>query len=235
MIVQVRSLRPGEAVPLTELGVTADDELSFGLNTAGDVPDLVALLVDGAGRVRSDDDLVFYNNAASLDGAVRHLGNHQGADWLRLRPAGLDADVARVVLGCAGGQPDATHGAVELTFTVTGGGQQVATATLLAEPAHHAMVLVEVYRRADAWRLRLLAQGNAGGLEDLVTRFGVQVEDPAGTPAPEPIPGSMPEPPVAGPPPTPPVAPVQPHPAPAGAAAPRPAGAAAGPPARFSR
>lgn len=45
------------------------------------------------------------------------------------------------------------------------------------------MILMEVYRRGEDWRCRLLAQGYAGGLAALVTDFGVSVE---AEPAPEP-------------------------------------------------
>ena len=68
-MVAPRPLRPGEALSLTDLGPTAAGVLSIGLNTVGVVPDLVAMLVGANAKVRTDDDLVFYNNRSG-DGAV---------------------------------------------------------------------------------------------------------------------------------------------------------------------
>ncbi|MFL6074858.1 MAG: DUF4041 domain-containing protein [Mycobacteriales bacterium] len=173
-----RTLRPGEALPLEALGLTAGEEMAIGLGgAAGAPPDLVALLVGPSGRVRSDDDLVFYNNPTSTDGAVSYVGPNAGMEWVRLCPSRLDADVARVVLGCAGGLLDGSATA-EFTLSVVGGtGRPIASATFPCESGYRAMILLEVYRRGEQWRCRLLAQGYAGGLAALVTEYGVAVEE----------------------------------------------------------
>jgi stress response protein SCP2/predicted nuclease with TOPRIM domain len=216
-----RTLRPGEALPLESIGLAALEEFAITLSvTAGGLPDLVAILVNEAGKVRSDDDLVFYNNVSSSDQAVRYAGQDAGAGWVRITAAHLDADVARVVLGCAGGPLDAPV-PVELTLSVrSGAGQLLASAAFSSDASHRAIILFEVYRRAGAWRCRLLAQGYTGGLAALVTEFGVEVDDqgesepsleelphPTAPPAAagnrNPMPQSYPPPPapIAGPPP----------------------------------
>jgi len=180
-----RAMRPGEALPLETLGLSAGEEVAIGLG-AGDgspPPDLVALLVDESGRVRTDDDLIFYNNPTSIDGSVSYAGQHAGTEWIRVCPARLDADVTRVVLGCAGGTLDGPA-AGELTLSVTGAaGRCVASASFPSEAGYRAMILLEVYRRAGQWRCRLLAQGYAGGLAALVTEYGVAVEEAEPEPA----------------------------------------------------
>ena len=72
-----RILRAGEAVPLQELGGShaSEGDLHVTLAAAGSVPDLVALLIGADGRVPTDDDLVFYNNPVSSDGAVAYQGS----------------------------------------------------------------------------------------------------------------------------------------------------------------
>jgi stress response protein SCP2 len=173
-----RALRPGEALPLESVGLTVGGEFAIGLSaTAGGLPDLVAILVDESGKVRSDDDLVFYNNDVSSDGAVRFAGQDAGADWIRITADRLDADVARVVLGCAGGPLD-TPAPAEFSLSVLSDtGQLRAAATFTSDAAYRAMILFEVYRRAGAWRCRLIAEGYTGGLAALVTEFGVEVDD----------------------------------------------------------
>ena len=150
------------------------------------------MLVGSGGKVRSDDDLVFYNNPVSADGAVTFSGESGAPQWLRITPTRVDADVDKIVLGAAGGLLDAPVAGL-LTLTVTDpGGTTLAAASFQAEAGFAAMILLEVYRRAGQWRLRLLAQGYAGGLVALVTEFGVDVDDPGQS---EPTPPPPPPPP----------------------------------------
>lgn len=174
-----RILRPGEAVPLQELGGAhaSEGDLHVTLAAAGSVPDLVALLIGADGRVRTDDDLVFYNNPVSSDGAVAYEGGTGDGESLRLRCSALDADVARVIVGCAGGVLD-QRGTAQLALAITDGHRnQLGVARFPADEAYRGMILLEVYRRADQWRCRLLAQGYSTGLAGLVTDFGVHVEE----------------------------------------------------------
>ncbi len=53
----------------------SEGDLHVTLAAAGSVPDLVALLIGADGRVPTDDDLVFYNNPVSSDGAVAYQGS----------------------------------------------------------------------------------------------------------------------------------------------------------------
>lgn len=203
-----RTLRPGEALQLADLGATATAGLTVGLTAAGATPDLVAMLVGDDGKVRTDDDLVFYNNPASADGGVAWSGRPEAPQWLSISPARLDADVHRVVLGAAGGLLEAPAPGL-LTVTVAdSSGTPLAGASFEAGAELAAVILLEVYRRAGTWRLRLLAQGYAGGLAALVTEFGVVVDDP-GTPE---TPASMPAVPPPSPAPTPAQRPAAPQP-----------------------
>lgn len=187
-----RTLRPGEALPLSDLGPTATAGLTVGLTAAGTTPDLVAMLVGDNGKVRTDDDLVFYNNPASADGGVTWTGQSQAPQWLTISPARLDADVDRVVLGAAGGLLEALAPGLFTVTVADTAGTPLAAASFQADAQLAAMILLEVYRRAGAWRLRLLAQGYAGGLAALVTEFGVDVDDPGVAAAPDSAPSAAP-------------------------------------------
>ncbi|CAM5650354.1 hypothetical protein SGRIM128S_02567 [Streptomyces griseomycini] len=69
------------------------------LSVEGDTVDLSALLVTANGKVRSDDDLVFYNQPSAESGAVRHLAADVGSlERIEVDTAALPADVDRVVL-----------------------------------------------------------------------------------------------------------------------------------------
>jgi stress response protein SCP2 len=62
-----------------------------------------------------------------------------------------------------------------------------------------ALLLVEVYRRQGAWKVRAVGQGYATGLAGIATDFGISVDDPGpstpAAPPPPPMPSSPPPPP----------------------------------------
>ncbi|MFD5217903.1 TerD family protein [Streptomyces tendae] len=151
--------------------------------------DVSALLLDATGRVRSDADLVFYNQPAHPSGAVRHLGKGQGADgtgadWLWLDLAAVEPGTDRVVV--AASADGGTFGQVpSLDVRVAlPDGQQVASFTIGDASTETAFVFGEFYRRNGGWKFRAVGQGYASGLAGLATDFGISVaEDPQPVPA----------------------------------------------------
>ncbi|MEU5141094.1 TerD family protein [Streptomyces sp. NPDC021139] len=157
--------------------------------------DVSALLLDATGRVRSDADLVFYNQPAHPSGAVRHLGKGQGADgtgadWLWLDLAAVELGMDRVVV--AASTDAGTFGQVPFldVRVALPDGQQVASFTIGDASTETAFVFGEFYRRNGGWKFRAVGQGYASGLAGLATDFGISVaEDPQPVPvAPAPAP-----------------------------------------------
>ncbi|MFD0924821.1 DUF4041 domain-containing protein [Williamsia deligens] len=172
-----RVLIPGEALPLRSLEPSLLDVFHLRLSSDGAPPDLVAFVVDEVGKVRTDDDFVFYNNPQCSDGSVAWLPESSAVQWIRVHPGRLDAGVHRVIVGASDGvltQQD--PGAVDLVVT-DAAGTPVASASLRADGVLAAMILVEIYRRSDEWRLRLLAQGYSDGLAALAGHHGVEIDD----------------------------------------------------------
>jgi stress response protein SCP2/uncharacterized protein involved in tellurium resistance len=144
--------------------------------------DVCAVLLGFDGRVRSDEDLVFFHHPAQS--GVELTGRTITADL-----AEVPADVERIALVAAldreaGGAASFSAGAMPRAEVECGG------ARLVFEPppltgGETAALLVEVYRRAGAWKVRAVGQGWATGLAGLATDFGVVVDDPgpAGPPA----------------------------------------------------
>ncbi|OKJ70285.1 Tellurium resistance [Streptomyces sp. TSRI0107] len=144
--------------------------------------DASALLLAG-GKVRSDSDLVFYNQPAHTSGAVRHEGKRDTGgmvtDTLLVDLTRVESAVETVVLaasadGGAFGQvpglyievKDASQGTVVARFDSTGASVETA------------FVLGEFYRRQGAWKFRAVGQGYSSGLEGLATDFGITVDEP---------------------------------------------------------
>ncbi|MFD9609857.1 TerD family protein [Streptomyces sp. NPDC059083] len=189
---------------------------------AGDgVPevDASALLLDAEGRVRSDGDLVFYNQPAHASGAVRLLGQvrdeeRRVADWLEIDTGRVEPDVRRIVITAS--SEDGTFGRVpdlHIRTMSAATGEQLALYEVDDASTETAFVLGEFYRRDGAWKFRAVGQGYDSGLIGLAEDFGIEGRDPEPGPVDEPAPAGEPAPSEAEP------GPVD-EPAPAGETAP---------------
>jgi stress response protein SCP2 len=171
--------------------------LSKGSNTPLGVPqvtvevssntlvDLAALLVTGTGKVRNDNDFIFYNQPTG--------------PGVRLRPPStLDIDlgavppeIEKIVLTASlDGSGAPNFGAAgAISIAVRGGsGEDVASFAPTGLGSETALLLVEVYRRQGAWKVRAVGQGYASGLAGIATDFGITVDDTAAASTPPPPP-----------------------------------------------
>src|ERR1700712_5764884 len=152
--------------------------------SSGTVVDLAALLVTANGKVRSDDDFVFYNQP---NGPGVQL---QPPSTLLLNLPAVPAEIDKIVLTASlDGSGPATFGAAgQLTVSVgDGSGNELASFVATGLGPEKALLLVEVYRRQGAWKVRAVGQGYASGLAGIATDFGITVDDtpaPAAPPAP---------------------------------------------------
>ncbi|MFE1785241.1 TerD family protein, partial [Streptomyces sp. NPDC059506] len=125
-------------------------------------------------------------------------------------------EIDKVVVTASLDAPGATFAGTEPTATVRNAddGSVLATFTPPRLGTETALVVVEVYRRAGAWKVRAVGQGYANGLGGIATDFGVNVEEPAAPAAPQAPPAPQapapPAPPTGFGPPPPPAAPAAP-------------------------
>lgn len=138
--------------------------------------DVSALLLGDDGHVRSDADFVFYNQPASPDGSVKHIGKSvdglEISDGVDIALGANPVDVDRVVIAVSvdGG---AFAGVEGLHVVATMSGSSFTFTPTAATEA--ALVCAEVYRRNGAWRLRAVGQGYDVGLAGLARDYGVDV------------------------------------------------------------
>ncbi|CAM2975353.1 VWA domain-containing protein [Prescottella defluvii] len=144
----------------------------------GTVPGSVDLFVFQLGddrKVRSDDDLVFFNNPVSAEGAVTLDPSGQ----VRLDLTAIPDDVTMIAVAVSVDEmvpgPLSAVPALAVTFDQTGG--ESITAATDGLTTERSAVLLEVYRRNGTWKVRNVCAGWNGGLVALVTEHGVAVDD----------------------------------------------------------
>lgn len=158
------------------------------LTSPGTGIDVSAVLLGPDGRVRDDDDLVFYHHSsqdgvaldrqtvvadlAAVPGTVHRIAIAASVDP-ELPVTHFDASTTpRADIEC--GDARITFGPPPLT-----GRETVA-------------VLIELYRYAGGWKARAVGQGWDTGLAGLASDFGIVVDDPGPAPAEAPIPAPAP-------------------------------------------
>ncbi|MEV5611325.1 TerD family protein [Streptomyces sp. NPDC052225] len=221
-------MTPGSNIPLTAQRVAVDVTGPVRLDVSG-------LLLTADGKVRSDDDFIFYNQPAG-PGVSYTSGGGTSPDSITVDTAAVPPGIEKIVVTASPDAAGQTFQGIEPTATIRNAddGSVLATFTPPQLGAETALVVMEVYLRNGAWKARAVGQGYANGLAGIATDFGVSVEEPAApaAPAPAPAPAAAPvAPPAAMPAPTtPPVDPrIAPPPPPAAApAAPAPAAPAPG-------
>ncbi|MFJ3647508.1 TerD family protein [Streptomyces murinus] len=206
-------MTPGSNVPLSAARITVDVAAPVRLDVSG-------LLLTGDGKVRSDDDFIFYNQPSG-PGVAYRSGGGTAPDAITVDTAAVPPDIEKIVVTASPDAAGQTFQGIEPTATVrdADGGAVLATFTPPQLGTETALVVVEVYRRGGQWKVRAVGQGYANGLAGIATDFGVTVEEPAAAPAAPPQPAAPPvAPPVAAS-----VAPPMPAAPPAAPPAPAPA------------
>jgi tellurium resistance protein TerD len=155
--------------------------------TSGEAFDLdaSALLIGENGKVRSSADFIFYNQTASADGSVVHLGdNRSGAgegddEQINIDLTKVAADVKRVVIVVSIDQADVRRqnfGQVRGAYcrVVEQDEQEIVRFDLSEDAAPEtAMLFAEVYRNGSEWKFKAVGQGYTSGLAGIADDFGV--------------------------------------------------------------
>lgn len=211
-------MTPGSNIPLTASRIAVDVTAPVRLDVSG-------LLLTADGKVRSDDDFIFYNQPSG-PGVSHRSGGGSAPDAIVVDTDAVPAGIEKIIVTASPDAAGQTFQGIEPTATVRGAddGSTLASFTPPRLGTETALVIVEIYLRNGAWKVRAVGQGYADGLAGIATDFGVSVEEPEAAPAPAVAAPPAPQMPPA--PPAPPVPPVDPRIAAAPVAAPAPPPAA---------
>ncbi|WP_030746205.1 TerD family protein [Streptomyces griseus] len=201
------AMTPGSNLPLTAPRVAVDVAAPVRLDVSG-------LLLGADGKVRSDDDFIFYNQPSG-PGVTYRSGGGTAPDAILVDTGALPAGVERIVVTASPDAAGQSFQGIEPTATVreSDSGTVIATFTPPRLATETALVVVEIYLRNGAWKVRAVGQGYANGLAGIATDFGVSVDEEPAAPA---APVAPPAPPAQTlpsftPPPMPPAPPVDPR------------------------
>ncbi|SEF11950.1 TerD family protein [Streptomyces sp. Ag109_O5-10] len=171
-------MTPGSNIPLPVSRVAVDVAAPVRLDVSG-------LLLTGDGKVRSDDDFIFYNQPNG-PGVTYRSGGGTAPDAITVDTAAVPPGIEKIVVTASPDAAGQTFQGIEPTATIRNAddGSVLATFTPPQLGAETALVVVEIYLRGGAWKARAVGQGYADGLAGIATDFGVTVEEPAPAPAP---------------------------------------------------
>ncbi|MDR1349388.1 MAG: TerD family protein [Zoogloeaceae bacterium] len=150
--------------------------------------DASAFLLADNGKVRNDEDFIFYNKLVSDCGSVEHTGdNRTGAgdgddEALKIELGKVPSAIKRIAITVTihdaqnrrqnfGQVSNAFMRIVNLDNDV-----EIARFDLSEDySTETAMIFGEIYKHNDEWKFKAVGQGYSGGLEAMCQQFGVSV------------------------------------------------------------
>ncbi|KXP00066.1 TerD family protein [Tsukamurella pseudospumae] len=191
VLVKGANIKVGEVFGDPSAHVTVTIATRVGADVERIPTDVSVLILGGDGKVRSNDDLIFYNQPLGADAAVR-LTSSVGSGEVTADEATIEVDLARLpesvdrvliaasIDGSAG--TERTFGEAEsLCMTAEStdeSSDSVVVSELTGLAGERAVIFGEIYRRESEWKIRAVGQGYSAGLRALVGEYGVDVDDP---------------------------------------------------------
>lgn len=150
--------------------------------------DASAFLLTSAGRVRGDQDFIFYNQLRSADGSVEHTGDNRDGqgdgddESIKINLARVPADIDKIAVTVTIDQADQRRqsfgqvGGAFIRIVNEDNGQELTRYDLGEDfSTETAVIFGEVYRYSGEWKFRAVGQGYAGGLGPVARNYGVNI------------------------------------------------------------
>ncbi|MGG8406763.1 TerD family protein, partial [Streptomyces sp. 12297] len=172
------AMTPGSNLPLNTVRVTVDVAAPVRLDVSG-------LLLAADGKVRSDDDFIFYNQPSG-PGVAYRSGGGTAPDAIVVDTSAVPPGIEKIVVTASPDAAGQSFQGIEPTATVRNAddGSVIASFTPPQLGSETALVVVEVYLRGGVWKVRAVGQGYANGLAGIATDFGVSVDEQPAAAAP---------------------------------------------------
>ena len=180
----MHTVTQGQRLPIANLIGAREFQIGFSIDTHLSI-DLACFGLDAAGHLSDDRYMCFFNQPESPCKNLRQINPTTYSVNLDGLPTSIDRLVFTAAIDGAG-----TLGQIGISqFSLSEAGQTKAACTFSGSTfkAERAVMLVELYRKDDTWRLNSILQGFNEGLDALVRHFGGEVaEDAPAAPTPAP-------------------------------------------------
>lgn len=148
--------------------------------------DASAFLLASTGKVRGDNDFIFYNNLSDAAQSVLHTGDNRTGDGdgddesLKIDLPKIPADVDKIAFTVTIHDAEARRqnfgqvGGAFIRLVNDATGVEVARYDLTEDASTEtAMIFGELYRHNNEWKFRAVGQGYAGGLKAMCAQYGI--------------------------------------------------------------
>lgn len=127
------------------------------------------------GKVRKDEDMVFFGQTKNDDGTIEFSGGGKNSTFI-VNLNLLQADVKSITFSATCDEGCTISNVQKLSIHVKHEGHDIVHGIVdIEERSEAALILGELYRRNNEWKFRFLSHGFSGGLEPLAKHFGVDV------------------------------------------------------------
>lgn len=158
--------------------------------------DSSAFALNAQGKVRGDDDFIFYNQLTLPGGGVQRASDGRSFTIVFAKlPAGIERLVIALTIdqGQRRGQSFGQLSQVRADLRDAASKAPLAAFPLTTKMmAETALIVSEFYLRNGEWKFRAVGQGFVGGLGPLARQYGVDVADDPDVAAPAPQPAAPP-------------------------------------------
>ena len=147
--------------------------------------DAIGFLVNEAGKVRNDQDFIFFNNLKSDNGAVEHTGDNRTGEGdgddekIKINLASIPADVSKVAIcaiiyeGQSRNQNFGQVGDAYIRVVNDNGDAEIARYDLSEDGSTEtAMIFGELYRKDGGWLFKATGAGYKKGLRKIIEEYG---------------------------------------------------------------
>lgn len=155
--------------------------------------DASAFLIGSNGKVKDENDFVFYNNPSGGQGSVKHSGDHkkgsgEGDDeQIRINLVAVPPHIERISFSITINDAQMkrqSFGDIKNSYVriLNAGTNELLLKYELGEEfsVETAIVAAEIYRHAGEWKFNAIGSGFQGGLAALCRNFGLEVEEERG-------------------------------------------------------
>ena len=145
--------------------------------------DVSAFILYANGKVKNDDDFIFYNNPISKDGSIEMLTSGNGKSEIKVDFTKVSKDVSKIAVTLTiydANKRKQNFGQVSsMIANLSSSGTNIAAYTIEKNDfkIETAVVVCEIYRYKDEWKFAAIGAGYQNGLDALCSSYGVQIQE----------------------------------------------------------